>query len=112
MVSEGIPARVAAILAEKDAPGWGIKDGLVCADPDRGGELVPFSALSDGRRLQAAVDLALRGRAEEAILVLPQERGSQLDPKAWAQLSAMAADRKVYILSAVLGEGALTLEKV
>ena len=108
----GISARVAKALASIDAPGWGITDELMCADPDRDGEMVPFSALSDGRRLAAAVDLSLRGDHDAAFLVLPQERGSQLDGKAWTNLSAMAGERGVYILSAVLGEGDIELVTV
>lgn len=108
----GIPSRVAAILAKLDAPGWGIGDGLLCADPDRGGELVPFADLSDGRRLAAAIDLALRGQHDDAILILPQERGSQLDTAAWARLATVANERGVYILSAVLGDGPLELVTV
>jgi len=108
----GISARVAKALAAIDAPGWGISDRLTCADPDRGGEMVPFYALSDGRRLAAAVDLSLRGEHDAAFLVLPQERGSQLDASAWARLSEMASERGVYILSAVLGDGGIELVTV
>lgn len=108
----GISARVAKALSAIDAPGWGISDGLTCADPDREGEMVPFAALSDGRRLAAAVDLSLRGDHDEAFLILPQERGSQLDSEAWARLGVMAEERGVYILSAVLGDGELELVSV
>jgi len=112
VATTGIPARVTQILEGLNVPGWGLDEQLMAADPDRDGEMIPYSALSDGRRLDAAVHLALRGSAGSAILILPQKLGEQMDPSAWARIGRMAEEKKIYVLSAKIGEGPLTLARV
>lgn len=108
-----LPEAVAEVLAGLNVPGWVIgEDGLMCADPTRDGELVPFDALSDGIRLTKALELALGGREGAALLVLPQERGAALHPPQWAEIDRIARERGLYVLSADKGEGDLRLVSV
>lgn len=119
IATTGLRARIRAVLEAADIKGWGIGDNgaLTCADPARGGELVPFSALSGSTKDSAAMGLILAHATEEGegrylVMLLPQEVADGMIPAQLSALSDIAKARGVYIVGGKVADGDLRIESI
>lgn len=119
IATTGLRARIRAVLEAADIKGWGIGDNgaLQCADPARGGDLVPFAALSGSTKDAAAMSLILAHATEEGegrylVMLLPQEVADGMIPAQLSALSEIAKERGVYIVGGKVADGELRIVSV
>lgn len=119
IATTGLRASIRAVLEAADVKGWGIGDAgdLLCADPARGGEMVPFYALSGSTKDSAAMGLILAHAAEAGpdrylVMLLPQEVADGMVSEQLAGLSALAKERGVFIIGGKVAEGELRIVSV
>ncbi len=119
IATTGLRARIRAVLEAADIKGWGISDdgALTCADPARGGDLVPFSALSGSTKDAAAMGLILAHATEQGdgrylVMLLPQEVADGMIQAQLSALSTTAKERGVYIVGGKVADGDLRIESV
>lgn len=87
------------------------------ADPARGGELVPFGALSGSTKDAAAMGLILAHAGEPdpsryLVMLLPQEVADGMISEQLAGLSQLAQERGVYIVGGKVADGELRIATV
>lgn len=119
IATTGLRARIQGALEAASITGWGISDvgALTCADPARGGELVPFGSLSGSTKDAAAMGLILAhageaGPSRYLVMLLPQEVADGMIPEQLAGLAKLAQQRGVYIVGGKVAEGALRIVTV
>lgn len=119
IATDGRRARIRQVLEAASITGWGISDtgGLLCADPARGGELVPFGSLSGSTKDAAAMGLILAhagdvGSDRYLVMLLPQEVADGMIGEQLTGLARIAEARGVYILGGKVADGELRVETV
>lgn len=119
IATTGLRARIRAVLEGAALTGWGISDdgALLCADPARGGDLVPFSALSGSTKDAAAMGLILSHAGDVdpsryLVMLLPQEVADGMIADQLAGLSRLARERGVYIVGGKVADGELRIVTV
>lgn len=107
--AKGVDEVISESLRAIAPRGFGVTDGRLVIDTDRGREL--YTQLSDGERWRFALDVTIDAVGEGGILAIRQEAWEGLDPYNRAAIATHARERSVWILTAEADGGELRAEQ-
>lgn len=107
--AKGVDEVISESLRAIAPRGFGVTDGRLVIDTDRGREL--YTQLSDGERWRFALDVTIDAVGEGGILAIRQEAWEGLDPYNRASIATHARERSVWILTAEADGGELRAEQ-
>lgn len=107
--AKGVDEVISESLRAIAPRGFGVTDGRLVIDTDRGREL--YTQLSDGERWRFALDVTIDAVGEGGILAIRQEAWEGLDPYNRASIAVHARERGVWILTAEADGGELRAEQ-
>jgi hypothetical protein len=107
--AKGVDEVISESLRAIAPRGFGVTDGRLVIDTDRGREL--YTQLSDGERWRFALDVTIDAVGEGGILAIRQEAWEGLDPYNRASIAVHARERSVWILTAEADGGELRAEQ-
>lgn len=107
--AKGVDEVISESLRAIAPRGFGVTDGRLVIDTDRGREL--YTQLSDGERWRFALDVTIDAVGEGGILAIRQEAWEGLDPYNRASIAEHARERSVWILTAEADGGELRAEQ-
>lgn len=107
--TNGLKARIGAVLAERKIDGWSIEDGVLMCYSPKAGKLIPFSDLSRSTQDTAALRLYIEQMPVEAsaqfhLILLPQEAFDGTTSAQRQEMARIAEQSGRYVLSAMVSE--------
>lgn len=108
--TNGLKARIGAVLTERKIDGWSIEDGVLMCHSPKAGKLIPFSDLSRSTQDTAALRLYIEQMPVEAsaqfhLILLPQEAFDGTTASQRQEMAKIAEQSGRYVLSAMVSEG-------
>lgn len=108
--TNGLKARIGAVLAERKIDGWSIEDGVLMCRSPKAGKLIPFSDLSRSTQDTAALRLYIEQMPVEAsaqfhLILLPQEAFDGTTSAQRQEMARIAEQSGRYVLSAMVADG-------
>ncbi len=107
--AKGVDEVISESLRAIAPRGFGVTDGRLVIDTDRGREL--YTQLSDGERWKFALDVTIDAVGEGGIIAIRQEAWEGLDPYNRAAIATHARERGVWVLTAEADGGELRAER-